>query len=103
MLIYAFICILFATHVIILYVLSCYVIYLLPLLFTEFCSNGNWECSVPVHPGLSLDKSQPHVEKQHLHTTGRVLRSFNNDLCTYVRTYVCITQVSTLQQKSLLL
>ena len=48
--------------------------YMLSLLFTEFRSNGNWECSIPVHPGLLLHKSQPdyrHVEKQHLHTAGR--------------------------------
>ena len=46
---------------------------LLAVIFTEFRSNGNWECSVPVHPGLVLNKSQPdyhHVEKQHLHKTG---------------------------------
>ena len=45
------------------------------LIFTEFRSNGNWECSVPVHPGLLLHKSQPdyrHVEKQHLHTTSKL-------------------------------
>ena len=75
MLIYTYICI------IIIYnscnnlnVLSCSV-NMLSLLFTEFRSNGNWECSVPVHPGLLLHKSQPdyrHVEKKHLHTTGRV-------------------------------
>ena len=42
---------------------------------TEFHSNGNWECSVPVHSGLSLHKSQPdycHAEKHHLqNTTGK--------------------------------
>ena len=49
---------------------------MLSIIFTEFRSNGNWECSVPIHPGLPLHKSQPdyrRVEKQHLHTTGRVL------------------------------
>ena len=54
-------------------VLFCFI---LSLLFTEFRSNGNWKCSVPVHPGLLLHKSQPdyrHIEKQHLDTTGRVL------------------------------
>ena len=49
------------------------VLLLFCVIFTEFHSNGNWECSVPVHPGLPLHKSQPdygHAEKHHLHTTG---------------------------------
>ena len=39
---------------------------------TEFRSNGNWECNVPVHPKLSLHKSQPDhylINKYDLHTT----------------------------------
>ena len=44
--------------------------------FTEFRSNNsNWESSVPVHPGLSLHKSQPdysHVRKHYLDITGKL-------------------------------
>ena len=48
----------------------------LSVIFIEFHNNGNWECSVPVHPGLSLHKSQPdycHAERHHLHTTGKFI------------------------------
>ena len=66
-------CVIFVNHIIISCVPICFTIMLLAVIFTEFRSNGNWECSVPVHPGLVLNKSQPdyhHVEKQHLHKTG---------------------------------
>ena len=74
MLIYTYVCIIFICYLC--YNFMCPVFcYILSLLFTEFRSNGNWEYSVPVHPGLLLHKSQPdyhHVGKQHLHTTGRL-------------------------------
>ena len=44
----------------------------------EFRTNGNWGHNVPVHPGLSLLKSQPdncQVSTCNLHTTSK--------LCTY--------------------
>ena len=44
----------------------------LSVILTEFRTNGNWECNVPVHPRLSLHKSQPdyfHVNIHDLHTT----------------------------------
>ena len=47
-------------------------IVILSVILTEFRSNGNWECNVPVHPRLLLHKSQPdycHVNKHDLHTT----------------------------------
>ena len=42
---------------------------------TEFRANGNWGYNVPVHPGLSLLKSQPkncHVSMCDLHTTSKL-------------------------------
>ena len=42
------------------------------MLYTEFRTNGNWGYNVPVHPGLSLDKSQAdnyHVNMCDMHTT----------------------------------
>ena len=42
---------------------------------TEFRTNGNWGYDVPIHPGLSLLKSQPdscHVSKHNLHTTSKL-------------------------------
>ena len=47
------------------YLIACSVI------LTEFRSNGNWECNVPVYPTLSFHKSQPDyclVNKHDLHT-----------------------------------
>ena len=44
---------------------------ILSVILTEFRSNGNWECNVPVHPRLSHHKSQAdyyHVNKHDLHT-----------------------------------
>ena len=44
---------------------------ILSVIFTEFRSNGNWECNVPVHPRLLFHKSQAdycHVNKHDLHT-----------------------------------
>ena len=47
--------------------------YMLSMIFTEFRSNGNWECSIPVHPGLPCDESRPDVGKYHLqNATGKV-------------------------------
>ena len=48
-----------------------FLVLLLSVILTEFRSNGNWECNVPVHPRLSLHKSQPDyslVNKHDLHT-----------------------------------
>ena len=44
-------------------------------MLTEFCTNGNWESNVLVHPKLSLHKSQPdyrHVNKYKLPTTSEL-------------------------------
>ena len=41
------------------------------LIFSEFCTNSNWEYNVPIHPGLSLDKAQ--LIKYNLHTTSKLL------------------------------
>ena len=50
--------------------LFCYMYALCNL--TEFRSNGKWEYSVPVHPGLPFDKSLPDVGKHHLqNATGK--------------------------------
>ena len=53
------------------------------LIPTEFCTtNGNWRgYNVPVHPGLSLHKSQDnnyHVNVCDLHTTSKLYDA----LCT---------------------
>ena len=42
------------------------------MLYTEFRTNGNWGYNVPVHPGLSLHKSQAdnyYVNMCDMHTT----------------------------------
>ena len=67
-------CVIFVKHVRNNY--TCSVRYILSVIFTEFRSNGNWECSVPVHPGLFLHKLQPdygHAGKHHLHSTGKFI------------------------------
>ena len=48
------------------------IVLLLSVIFTEFRANSNWDCNVPVHPKLSLHKSQDdycHVNKLDLHST----------------------------------
>ena len=60
---------------------TCTYIMSLYITLTEFRSNGNWGYNVPVHPGLSLFKSQPnncHVSKCNLHTTSKL-----RTLCPY--------------------
>ena len=40
-------------------------------MFSEFCTNSNWEYNMPIHPGLSLDKAQ--LINYNLHTTSKLL------------------------------
>ena len=52
-----------------------YVITMYMLLSTEFHTSGNWGYNVPVHPGLSLHKSQAnnyHVNMCNLHSTSKL-------------------------------
>ena len=45
------------------------------LILIEFYTNGNWEYNVPVHPGLTLHKSQIndyHVNMCNLLTTSKL-------------------------------
>ena len=46
------------------------------VMLTEFRRSGNWGCNVPVHPELSLHKSQPnryHANMYNLNTTSKLL------------------------------
>ena len=65
---------------------------ILSIIFIEFRSNGNLESSAPVHPGLSLHKSQSYrVEKHYLHATGKfivLLSCHDYYFFAYIRTYV---------------
>ena len=54
------------------------------VILTEFRTNGNWGYNVPVHPGLSLLKSQPnncHVNMHNLHATSKLCTLCSYSIC----------------------
>ena len=62
-----------------------YILMSLSVTLTEFRSNGNWVCNIPVHPGLSLLKSQPgncHISKYNLHTTSKLCALCPYSICS---------------------
>ena len=52
---------------------------------TEFRTNGNWGYNVPVHPGLSLLKSQPNnyqVSMCNLHVPSKLCTLCPYSICS---------------------
>ena len=60
------------------------------LKLTEFRANGNWGDNVPVHPRLSLLKSQPNncqVSMCNLHFTSKLCTLCSYSICSFVVTH----------------